>query len=73
MDVRTLVARALLAYPVLQAAAADPELQAMMIADLGSLSLEDSGGVVLPMGLRTHLLPLDQWREFKENLAGLSV
>ena len=55
------------------AAAADPVLQAMKIVELVSLSLEDGRGVVLPMGLRTHPLPLDQWREFKENLAGLSA
>ena len=71
MDVRTLVAWASLAYPVLQAVAADPALQAMMIAELVLLSLEHGGGVVLPMGLCTHPLLLDQWREFKENLAGL--
>ena len=42
-----------------------------MIAELVLLSLEDGGGVVLPMGLHNHPLLLDQWREFKENLAGL--
>ena len=72
-DVRTLAARASIAYPVLRAAAADPALRAMLIAELVSLSLEDGGGVVLPMGLRTHPLPLERWREFKENLAGLSA
>ena len=72
-DVRTLAARASIAYPVLRAAAADPALRAMLVAELASLSLEDGGGVVLPMGLRTHPLPLERWREFKENLAGLSA
>ena len=67
----TLVVQASLAYPVLWAAATDSALRAMMIVELVLLSLEDGGGVVLPMGLHTHPLPLDQWREFKENLAGL--
>ena len=71
-DVRTLVAKASLAYPVLRAAVADPALQAMMIAELVSLSLEDGGGVVLPVGLRMHPLPLNEWKDFKENLAGLN-
>ena len=71
MDLCTLVARASLAYKVLQAAAADPALRAMVIVELVSLPLEDGRGVVLPMGLHTQPLPLDQWREFKENLAGL--
>ena len=44
-----------------------------MIVKLVSLSLEDGGGVVLPMGLHTQPLPLDQWSEFKENLVGLSA
>ena len=70
---RTLVAKASLAYPVLRAAAADPALRAMMIAELVSLSLEDGGGVVLPVGLRTHPLPLNEWKDFKENLAGLNA
>ena len=70
---RTLVAKASLAYPVLRAAPADPALRAMMIAELVSLSLEDGGGVVLPVGLRTHPLPLNEWKDFKENLAGLNA
>ena len=72
-DVRTLVAKASLAYPVLRAAAADPALRAMMISELVSLSLEDGGGVVLPVGLRTHPLPINEWKDFKENLAGLNA
>ena len=72
-NVRTLAARASIAYPVLRVAAADPALRAMLIAELVSLSLEDGGGVVLPMGLPTHPLPLKRWQEFKENLAGLSA
>ena len=39
MDVRTLVVRALLAYPVLRMAVADPELRVLMIAELVPLSL----------------------------------
>ena len=73
MDVRTLVAWASLTYPVQRAVVADSALQAMMIVELVSFSLEDGGGLVLPMGLRTNPLLLDQWREFKENLAGLSA
>ena len=73
MDVCTLVVRVLLAFPVLRAVASNPALQAMMILELVSLSLEDGGGVVLPMRLHTHPLLLDQWREFKEILVGLSA
>ena len=72
-DVHTLVAKASLAYPILCTAAADPALHAMMIAELVSLLLEDTGGVVLPVGQCTHPLPLNEWKDFKENLAGLDA
>ena len=69
-DVHTLVAKASLAYPVLCAAAADPALHTIMIAELVSLWLADGGGVVLLVGLRMHPLPLNKFKDFKENWLG---
>lgn len=60
-DVRTMVARLSLSYPVLRAAAHDPALRAMLLSELVSLSMEDGGGVVLPVGLRTHPVSGERW------------
>ena len=58
-NVQSLVARASIVYPIIHTTAAALVLCTMTITELVSLLLEDRGGVVLPIGLCTHPLPLE--------------
>ena len=73
LSVSDIVGRIRLSYPMLQAAAVDSVLRQMIISELVSQVEREGGAVVLPRHLRVHAVEPDRFRDYKNEISGLTA
>ena len=73
LTVSEIVGRVRLSFPLMKAASVDTVLRQMLISELLSQVERKGGAVVLPMHLRVHTVDDDRFREYKNQLSGLTT
>ena len=73
LTVSEIVGRVRLSFPLMKAASVDTVLRQMLISELLSQVEREGGAVVLPMHLRVHTVDDERFREYKNQLSGLTM
>ncbi len=72
LDVSTIIKRMRVSYPVMRATRVDSILRQLLLAELVTQVYNEGGSIVLPLGITTSSLPLDNFTKYREALSGLT-